>query len=84
MEITLNNRKEQIDKDNITVSELLDLKNFTFKMLVIKVNKKLLSRLAIYTHNTKLFYKVTKLFRENNISFTALDSFYDTYPSLEL
>lgn len=44
MNITLNNRPESFHKDQITVSELLELKNFTFKMLVIKVNGKLVKK----------------------------------------
>jgi len=46
MNITLNNRPDSIDKDQITVSELLKIKNFTFKMLVIKVNGKLVKKNA--------------------------------------
>ncbi|HDQ15615.1 MAG TPA: MoaD/ThiS family protein [Bacteroidetes bacterium] len=39
MNIILNNRKEQIlGKDRITISELLEIKNFTFKMLVVRIN----------------------------------------------
>ena len=38
MEITLNNRQELIDKEQLTVADLLIFKNFTFKMLVIKIN----------------------------------------------
>lgn len=44
MKITLNNRPESFKKDQISVSELLELKNFTFKMLVIKVNGKLVKK----------------------------------------
>ena len=44
MDITLNNRPESIDKDQISISELLILKNYTFKMLVIKVNGKLIKK----------------------------------------
>ncbi len=44
MRIILNNRKEEFDKSTMTVSELLDLKNFTFKMLVIKINNKLVRK----------------------------------------
>jgi len=44
MNITLNNRPENIEIDNITISELLALKNFTFRMLVIKVNGKLIRK----------------------------------------
>jgi len=38
MQITLNNRPETFDEEEMTVSELLLIKNFTFRMLVIKVN----------------------------------------------
>lgn len=44
MKITLNNNIEEIDNDNLTISELLTYKNFTFKMLVIKVNGKLIKK----------------------------------------
>ena len=44
MEIVLNNRKEIIDKDSLTVQELLEYKNFTFRMLVIKINGKLIKK----------------------------------------
>lgn len=38
MEILLNNRKETIDQNEITLEGLIKLKNFTFKLLVTKVN----------------------------------------------
>lgn len=38
MKITLNNNPEEISAENITVSALLKLKNFTFKMLIVKIN----------------------------------------------
>ena len=38
MEITLNNNKEIIAEENITVADLIRIKNFTFKLLVTKVN----------------------------------------------
>ncbi|MFP4064184.1 MAG: sulfur carrier protein ThiS [Bacteroidales bacterium] len=39
MKVTLNNRPETIEgKDAITVRELLDLKNYTFKFLVVRIN----------------------------------------------
>lgn len=44
MEITLNNKKELFDREKITVAELLKEKNFTFKMLVIKINGKLIKK----------------------------------------
>lgn len=44
MKITLNNRPESFDKEQLSVAELLDIKNYTFKMLVIKVNGKLVKK----------------------------------------
>ena len=44
MNITLNNRPEFFDHDKLTISEILALKNFTFRMLVIKVNGKLIKK----------------------------------------
>ncbi|MBC8486220.1 MAG: sulfur carrier protein ThiS [Bacteroidetes bacterium] len=44
MKITLNNRKETIDADILTVQELIEKKNFTFRLLVTKVNGKLVKR----------------------------------------
>ncbi|MBU8893054.1 MAG: sulfur carrier protein ThiS [Bacteroidales bacterium] len=44
MEIILNNRQESFDREKITISEILQIKNYTFKMLVIKVNSKLIKK----------------------------------------
>ncbi|MFP4367677.1 MAG: sulfur carrier protein ThiS [Bacteroidales bacterium] len=44
MKIILNNREEEFDKKEMTVRELLTEKNFTFKMLVIKINNKLVRK----------------------------------------
>lgn len=44
MNITLNNRTEYFDKESLTVQELLDIKNFTFKMLIIKLNGRLIKK----------------------------------------
>ncbi len=38
MKILLNNREEQFDAVNISVSRMLELKNFSFKMRIIKIN----------------------------------------------
>ena len=40
MKISLNNRLEEFDADEITVDEMLILKKFSFKMRVIKINGK--------------------------------------------
>ncbi|HSW68512.1 MAG TPA: sulfur carrier protein ThiS [Bacteroidales bacterium] len=44
MKIILNNNSEEFDKDKLTISELLELKKYSFRMLVIKVNNKLIRR----------------------------------------
>ena len=45
MQITLNNRPEEIpEKTELTVQELILYKNFTFHMLVTKVNDKLVKK----------------------------------------
>ncbi len=41
MHITLNNKEETIaGKETMTVSELLEFKNYTFKFLVVRINNK--------------------------------------------
>jgi len=44
MEIILNNRKETFSNQAMTVNELLQIKNFTFKLLVTKINGKLIKK----------------------------------------
>ena len=44
MKITLNNRPEEFIKDDITVSEMLNIKRFTYKMRIVKINGKLIKR----------------------------------------
>jgi len=44
MKIQLNNREESFDKDAMTINELLAAKNFTFRMLVVKVNGTVIKR----------------------------------------
>ncbi len=41
MRITINNTSEQIERDQLTVNELIRYKNYTFKLLVTKVNGQL-------------------------------------------
>jgi sulfur carrier protein len=38
MKITLNNNPESFIEEALTVNEILERKNFTFKMLIIKLN----------------------------------------------
>jgi sulfur carrier protein len=44
MKIILNSREETFEQDQLTIDELLLAKNFTFKMLVIKLNGRLLKK----------------------------------------
>ncbi len=44
MKIILNNKEEVFDSELLTINELLRLKNYTFKMLVIKVNNQLVKK----------------------------------------
>jgi thiamine biosynthesis protein ThiS len=49
MKIILNNNPETIEGTSITVNHLLQLKNFTFKMLIIKINGTLVQKGAYET-----------------------------------
>jgi thiamine biosynthesis protein ThiS len=44
MKIILNNREEVFSKDSISVSDMLVLKKFSYKMRIIKVNGLLISK----------------------------------------
>jgi thiamine biosynthesis protein ThiS len=44
MKIILNNNPETFDAISLTVNQLLKLKNFTFKMLIIKINGTLIQK----------------------------------------
>lgn len=44
MKITLNNREEIFDAPSMSVSELIREKNFTFKLLVTRVNGNLVKK----------------------------------------
>jgi thiamine biosynthesis protein ThiS len=44
MKITLNNRKEEFGNDAMSVSDMLSLKKFSFKMRIIKINGVLISK----------------------------------------
>lgn len=44
MKILLNNRDEEFENDSITVSDMILLKKFSFRMRIIKINGKLILR----------------------------------------
>ena len=44
MNIILNNRKEEIEGGQMTVAELLKYKNYTFKLLITRINGELIKK----------------------------------------
>jgi len=44
VKIILNNREEEFSKDSITVTEMLLLKKFSFRMRIIKINGNLITK----------------------------------------
>lgn len=44
MNIILNNRSEELEQSSLTVEQLLSLKNFSFKMLIVKINGRLIKK----------------------------------------
>ncbi len=44
MKIILNNTETELDNNEITVQELLNVRKFTFKMLIIKINGKIIKK----------------------------------------
>jgi thiamine biosynthesis protein ThiS len=44
MEITLNNEPMTMDGDSITVEKLLEIKRYTFKLRIVKVNGRIIDR----------------------------------------
>jgi sulfur carrier protein len=44
MNIILNNNNESFDAEQLSITDLLALKKFTFKMLIIKINGQLVKQ----------------------------------------
>lgn len=44
MKIMLNNRVEEFEADSMTVSEMLEIRKFTFRLRIIKINGELIPR----------------------------------------
>jgi sulfur carrier protein len=44
MKILLNDREEKFEEENISVSRMLELKKFSFKMRIIKINDMLVAK----------------------------------------
>lgn len=53
MEILLNNEKQKFEYNVLTIEELLKEKNFTFKLLVIKINGTLIKKADYKTATVK-------------------------------
>ena len=65
MKIHLNNRLESFNSDTITIQEILDEKNFSFKMLVIKINGRLIP---------KENYNITSVYEGDDVNILHLIS----------
>ncbi|NCC45636.1 MAG: sulfur carrier protein ThiS [Bacteroidia bacterium] len=44
MKITLNNRVESFDKEQMTVAQIMDAKSFRFRMLVVRLNDNIVKK----------------------------------------
>jgi sulfur carrier protein len=44
MKITLNNRQEEFNSETLTISQIMEIKSFHFKMLVVRLNDALIKR----------------------------------------
>lgn len=44
MNIILNNRPEAFEHEKLSVTELLGIKNFTFRMIIVKINGELIKK----------------------------------------
>ncbi|HON18630.1 MAG TPA: sulfur carrier protein ThiS [Salinivirgaceae bacterium] len=44
MKITLNNTPEELEGNELTVQQLLDLKKYSFKMIIVKINGQVVRR----------------------------------------
>jgi thiamine biosynthesis protein ThiS len=62
MKIILNNREEEFDRESMSVSEMLDLKKFSFRMRIVKINGELISKdkygstIILDGDNIQMFY----------------------------
>jgi thiamine biosynthesis protein ThiS len=65
MKILLNNREEEFDAEEMSVSDMLKLKKFSFRMRIIKVNGELIAREK---------YDSTKIYNGDNIQMLYLMS----------
>ena len=53
MKITLNNRPENFDTDSLSISKIMEIKSFHFKMIVVRLNDTLIKREQYETTHVK-------------------------------
>ena len=53
MQIQLNNRPETFEGQELTISAIIELKSFKFKMLVVRLNDQLVNKGAYATTKVK-------------------------------
>ena len=53
MKITLNNRPENFDTDSLSISKIMEIKSFHFKMIVVRLNDTLIKREQYETTQVK-------------------------------
>jgi thiamine biosynthesis protein ThiS len=53
MKIILNNRPENFEGDSLSVSKIMEIKSFHFKMLVVRLNDTLIKREEYETTDVK-------------------------------
>lgn len=53
MKIVLNNREEQFDAQTLTVAQIMEIKSFTFRMLVVRLNDTLVKKEDYSTESVK-------------------------------
>lgn len=54
MKIKLNNREEEFAGDKLSVEEIIAVKSYVFKMLVVRLNDHLVKKICIHQHLLKM------------------------------
>jgi len=57
MKIILNNRTEVFDKNNMSISEIMEIKNFSYQKIIVKLNNIIIKR------NNRFFFILITLFK---------------------
>lgn len=53
MKILLNNRSEEFNGESLTISQIMEIKSFHFKMLVVRLNDTLIKKEEYQTTTVK-------------------------------